>query len=55
MNEYDSQKMGDVLGSSHGMVITNDINDADVLIMNTCSIREKHKKKFFLNWVVGVN
>ena len=47
MNEYDSQKMGDVLGSSHGMVITNDINDADVLIMNTCSIREKHKKSFF--------
>ena len=36
MNEYDSQKMGDVLGSSHGMVITNDITDADVLIMNTC-------------------
>ena len=47
MNEYDSQKMGDVLGSSHGMVITNDINDADVLIMNTCSIREKAQEKVF--------
>ncbi|MFB6348871.1 tRNA (N6-isopentenyl adenosine(37)-C2)-methylthiotransferase MiaB [Moraxella marmotae] len=47
MNEYDSQKMGDVLGSSHGMVLTNDINDADVLIMNTCSIREKAQEKVF--------
>lgn len=47
MNEYDSQKMGDVLGNSHGMVITSDINDADVLIMNTCSIREKAQEKVF--------
>lgn len=47
MNEYDSQKMGDVLGNSHGMVITNDINDADVLLMNTCSIREKAQEKVF--------
>lgn len=47
MNEYDSQKMGDVLGSSHGMTITTDINEADVLIMNTCSIREKAQEKVF--------
>lgn len=47
MNEYDSQKMGDVLGDSHGMVITNDISEADVLIMNTCSIREKAQEKVF--------
>ena len=47
MNEYDSQKMGDVLGDSHGMVVTNDINEADVLIMNTCSIREKAQEKVF--------
>lgn len=47
MNEYDSQKMGDVLGDSHGMVITDDINDADVLLMNTCSIREKAQEKVF--------
>lgn len=47
MNEYDSQKMGDVLGDSHGMIITTDINEADVLIMNTCSIREKAQEKVF--------
>ncbi|WP_323842374.1 tRNA (N6-isopentenyl adenosine(37)-C2)-methylthiotransferase MiaB [Moraxella sp. Pampa] len=47
MNEYDSKKMGDVLGDSHGMVITTDINEADVLIMNTCSIREKAQEKVF--------
>ncbi|OOS06590.1 tRNA-i(6)A37 thiotransferase enzyme MiaB [Moraxella cuniculi DSM 21768] len=47
MNEYDSQKMGDVLGSSHGMTITTDISEADVLIMNTCSIREKAQEKVF--------
>ncbi|OPH36149.1 tRNA (N6-isopentenyl adenosine(37)-C2)-methylthiotransferase MiaB [Moraxella lacunata] len=47
MNEYDSQKMGDVLGDSHGMIVTDDINEADVLIMNTCSIREKAQEKVF--------
>lgn len=47
MNEYDSEKMGDVLGDSHGMIITNDIDEADVLIMNTCSIREKAQEKVF--------
>ena len=47
MNEYDSKKMGDVLGDSHGMLVTNDINEADVLIMNTCSIREKAQEKVF--------
>lgn len=47
MNEYDSQKMGDVLGDSHGMILTTDINEADVLIMNTCSIREKAQEKVF--------
>lgn len=47
MNEYDSEKMGDVLGQSYGMVVTNDINEADVLLMNTCSIREKAQEKVF--------
>ncbi len=47
MNEYDSEKMGDVLGQSHGMVVTHDINEADVLLMNTCSIREKAQEKVF--------
>ena len=47
MNEYDSEKMGDVLGQSHGMTVTHDINEADVLLMNTCSIREKAQEKVF--------
>ena len=47
MNEYDSQKMGDVLGESHGMIVTDDISQADVLLMNTCSIREKAQEKVF--------
>ena len=47
MNVYDSEKMGDVLGDSHGMEVTFDINEADVLLMNTCSIREKAQEKVF--------
>lgn len=47
--------MGDVLGDSHGMLVTNDINEADVLIMNTCSIREKAQEKSSPNWVAGAN
>lgn len=47
MNVYDSEKMADVLGDSHGMILTDDINEADVLIMNTCSIREKAQEKVF--------
>lgn len=47
MNVYDSQKIADVLGDSHGMVLTDNINEADVLIMNTCSIREKAQEKVF--------
>ncbi|PIE47279.1 MAG: tRNA (N6-isopentenyl adenosine(37)-C2)-methylthiotransferase MiaB [Gammaproteobacteria bacterium] len=47
MNEYDSEKMGDVLSDSHGMIVTNNIDEADVLIMNTCSIREKAQEKVF--------
>lgn len=47
MNVYDSQKMADVLGDSHGMVRTDNPEDADVLIMNTCSVREKAQEKVF--------
>lgn len=47
MNSYDSDKMGSVLGESHGMVITDNIHEADVLIMNTCSVREKAQEKVF--------
>ena len=47
MNEYDSNKMSDVLKASHNLDLTEDINDADVLLINTCSIREKAEDKLF--------
>ncbi len=47
MNEYDSSKMAEVLHQSHGMEITDDPADADVLLLNTCSIREKAQEKVF--------
>ena len=47
MNEYDSNKMSDVLKASHNLELTEDINDADVLLINTCSIREKAEDKLF--------
>lgn len=47
MNEYDSSKMADVLAESHGMEVTSTPDDADVLLVNTCSIREKAAEKVF--------
>lgn len=47
MNEYDSSKMEDVLHDSHGLEITTTPEDADVLLLNTCSIREKAQEKVF--------
>ena len=47
MNEYDSDKMRDVLKASHGMEITAVPEEADVLLLNTCSIREKAQEKVF--------
>ncbi|SFV88398.1 tRNA-i(6)A37 methylthiotransferase [hydrothermal vent metagenome] len=47
MNEYDSQKMIDVLKHSHGLVLTDNALEADVLLLNTCSIREKAQEKLF--------
>ena len=47
MNEYDSAKMRDVLQASHGYELTSDPNQADVLLLNTCSIREKAQDKVF--------
>jgi tRNA-2-methylthio-N6-dimethylallyladenosine synthase len=47
MNEYDSSRMADLLGESHGMVITQNATEADVLLLNTCSIREKAQEKVF--------
>ena len=47
MNEYDSGKMRDVLEAAHGMRITDDPAQADVLLVNTCSVREKAQEKVF--------
>lgn len=47
MNEYDTAKMRDVLRESHGLVPTDDPEAADVLLLNTCSIREKAQEKVF--------
>ncbi len=47
MNEYDSAKMLDVLRESHGLVPTDRPEQADVLLLNTCSIREKAQEKVF--------
>jgi len=47
MNEYDSAKMADVLQAAHGLTLTEDENEADVILINTCSIREKAQEKVF--------
>ena len=47
MNEYDSDKMVDVLGASDGLVRTDSPDDADVILFNTCSVREKAQEKVF--------
>ena len=47
MNEYDSQKMLDVLHEAEGYTLTDNAEEADVLLLNTCSIREKAQEKVF--------
>lgn len=47
MNEYDSARMGDLLRESHGLERTDNAEEADVLLLNTCSIREKAQEKVF--------
>jgi tRNA-2-methylthio-N6-dimethylallyladenosine synthase len=47
MNEYDSGKMADLLHANEGMELTNTPEDADVVLLNTCSIREKAEDKVF--------
>lgn len=47
MNEYDSGKMADLLHANEGMVMTDTPEDADVVLLNTCSIREKAEDKVF--------
>ncbi|GAB2189667.1 tRNA (N6-isopentenyl adenosine(37)-C2)-methylthiotransferase MiaB [Sessilibacter sp. MAH1] len=47
MNEYDSNRIRDLLGESHQLIATDNPEDADVLLVNTCSIREKAQEKLF--------
>ena len=47
MNEYDSGKMADILHANEGMEMTNTPEDADIVLLNTCSIREKAEDKVF--------
>lgn len=47
MNEYDSTKMADLLNATHGYELTDEAEQADLILLNTCSIREKAQEKVF--------
>ena len=47
MNVYDSSRMKDMLAASDGMIETDTPEDADVILLNTCSVREKAEEKVF--------
>lgn len=47
MNDYDSSRMADALEASHGLELTDDPTQAEVLLLNTCSVREKAQEKVF--------
>lgn len=47
MNEYDSKRMAELLETSHGLKLSDSPDNADVLLMNTCSVREKAQEKVF--------
>ncbi|MDD2811301.1 tRNA (N6-isopentenyl adenosine(37)-C2)-methylthiotransferase MiaB [Rhodoferax sp.] len=47
MNEYDSDKMSDVLGAAQGYTQTHNVEEADLILFNTCSVREKAQEKVF--------
>ena len=47
MNKYDSSRMADLLRESHQVEMTNNVNNADIVLLNTCSIREKAQEKVF--------
>lgn len=47
MNEYDSAKMADVLKAAHGLEATSNVDEADVILLNTCSVRERAQEKVF--------
>ena len=45
MNEYDSSRLSDLLAESHNLTLVNNEAEADVLLVNTCSVREKAQEK----------
>ena len=45
MNEYDSERIAGLLKKTHGLGLVDNADDADVILMNTCSIREKSARK----------
>ena len=47
MNEYDSDKIADVLNAAEGVVKTDNPEEADIILFNTCSVREKAQEKVF--------
>jgi len=47
MNEYDSQRMADLMKSAYGLRLVGQADDADVILMNTCSVREKAEEKVY--------
>ena len=47
MNEYDSEKISDLLREAEGLELTAQPDDADVIVFNTCSVREKAQEKVF--------
>ena len=47
MNEYDSARIADLMAASHNMVLTDEAEQADMLLLNTCSVREKAQEKVF--------
>jgi hypothetical protein len=51
MNEYDSDKMADVLGQAQGYEKTSNIDEADLIVFNTCSVRERAQEKVFSDLV----
>ncbi len=50
MNEYDSDKMADVLRGDQGLELTDDPEEADVILFNTCSVRERRRRKCSPTW-----
>jgi tRNA-2-methylthio-N6-dimethylallyladenosine synthase len=47
MNEYDSSRMADLLHADNGMTQTENVDEVDVILLNTCSVREKVEEKVF--------